>query len=495
MLDEINTRCQLGDDLKVKKSELLRVVGKEYHEKSIEGNIFAGASGKQLLKLFRHDFKTREDGKQLKYDFFQVSEREVPQSYPTASNSVAWKEQNASHPLPPRTRQHVDFTSSSQFFSDVAAGPANKKRKFASDQAAGESQIEETSPISSLLLTTAQVPSPQLSSYWESRDSRKLFAPKLYYDMDCDVRKVVMDRIEKLEMVNSIAADWRTLVDGGDQDDLCSEHDIFMIRHRSMYLACALRKFVDEVSNTSRWTWQQCIQHSIGLMNDIGVESYSHWRPLARWHRRLAYSPKGTFIKSPAPKNCLPPFFIENSDAMDAFKKHGVRILKELSVERMHTYVLETLIPTMMARVEQGIEDTFDNSQGDDELLTPPLLELSQETKSFLQSYRLSKVSIATVVQWMHATGFRYKNRSKHYFVDGHEKAETLAYRPVFTKRYIAHEVHAHRWVQLSLVASKILEAQGSVAKNCGYCYVDPISNVEMVEYHVDAISSKQWRI
>jgi hypothetical protein len=195
LLDEINTRCQLGDDLKVKKSELLRVVGKEYHEKSIEGNIFAGASGKQL-KLFRHDFKTREDGKQLKYDFFQVSEREVPQSYPTASNSVAWKEQNASHPLPPRTRQHVDFTSLSQFFSDVAAGPANKKRKFASDQAAGESQIEESSPISSLLLTTAQVPSPQLSSYWESRDSRKLFAPKLYYDMDCDVRKVVMDQIE-----------------------------------------------------------------------------------------------------------------------------------------------------------------------------------------------------------------------------------------------------------------------------------------------------------
>ncbi|KAI2511205.1 hypothetical protein MHU86_3170 [Fragilaria crotonensis] len=225
-------------------------------------------------------------------------------------------------------------------------------------------------------------------------------------------------------MVNSIAADWRTLVDGGDQEDLCSEHDIFMIRHRSMYLACALRKFVDEASKTSRWTWQQCIEYSIGLMNDVGVESYSHWRPLARWHRRLAYSPKGTFIKSPVPKNCLPPFFIENPDAMDAFRKHGVSILKELSVERMHTYVLETLIPTMMARVERGIEETSDNSQEND-LVTPPVLELSQETKSFLQSYRLSKISIATVVRWMHATGFRYKNRSKHYFVDGHEKAET----------------------------------------------------------------------
>ena len=258
LLDEINTRCQLQDDLKVKKSELLRVVGKEYHEKSIEGNIFVGGGGEQL-KLFRHDFKAREDGKQQKYDFFQVSVKDVPHSYPTASNSVAWKEQNASHPLPPRTRQHVDFTtsSSSQFFSAVP-GPVNtKKRKLASDQA-NKTQIEqETTPTSSLLILTAQEPSPQLSSYWESGDSRKLFAPKLYYGTDCDVRKAVMDRIEKLEMVNSIAADWRTLVDGGDQEDLCSEHDIFMIRHRSMYLACALRKFVDEASKTSRWTWQQ----------------------------------------------------------------------------------------------------------------------------------------------------------------------------------------------------------------------------------------------
>ena len=88
----------------MKRSELLRVVGKEYHEKSIEGNIFVGAGGEQL-KLFRHDFKTREDGKQRKYDFFQVSVRQVPQSYPTATNSVTWKEQNASQLLPPRTHQ------------------------------------------------------------------------------------------------------------------------------------------------------------------------------------------------------------------------------------------------------------------------------------------------------------------------------------------------------------------------------------------------------
>ncbi|KAI2490954.1 hypothetical protein MHU86_23613 [Fragilaria crotonensis] len=480
LVDEINVRCHLEDTVKVKKSELLRVVGKDYHEKSIEGNMFVGASGEQL-KLFRHDFKTREEGKQLKYDFFQVTARVVPESYPTASKSVAWKQQNASQPLPPRTRQHVDFTSAHHFAPSPEAS-ANKKRKaaVACDQLNETLTTNEPPPSS-------EAPIPyMMCSYWASGDSRKLFAPKSIFGIDCDVRKIVLDRIEKLERVVNNAAEWRTLVDGCDQDDLCSEHDIFLIRHRSMYLACSLRKFIDEVTETSRWTWQQCIEHSIGLMNDIGVESYTHWRPLARWHRRLAYSPKGTFFKSPAPKSRLPSFFIENPDAMDAFKKHGVSILKELSVERMHTYVLETLIPTMLARVEKGIEE-INNSQ---ELPSAPV-EMSNETNEYLRSYGLSKLSIATVVRWMHATGFRYRNRGKHYFVDGHEKAETLAYRPIFTKRYIAHEVQAHRWVQLTRAASEMLEAQDLIAKNCAYVYVDPINNVEMMEYHIDAVPSE----
>jgi hypothetical protein len=36
-----------------------------------------------------------------------------------------------------------------------------------------------------------------------------------------------------------------------------------------------------------------------------------------------------------------------------------------------------------------------------------------------------------------------------------------------------------------------MLEAQDLVAKNCGYLYVDPINNVEMMEYHIDAVPSE----
>jgi hypothetical protein len=155
---------------------------------------------------------------------------------------------------------------------------------------------------------------------------------------------------------------------------------------------------------------------------------------------------------------------------MNAFKKYGVSILKELSVERMHTYVLEALIPLMTARLESGIRREIEHDE--QEVLSQRrsasnMEELSHDTT---KDYGLSKVSMATVLRWMHSVGFRYKNRSKHYFVDGHEKPETLAYQPVFTKRYIAHKVQAYRWIhQLSLIASKLLEAQDLAAKNCGY--------------------------
>jgi hypothetical protein len=184
----------------------------------------------------------------------------------------------------------------------------------------------------------------------------------------------------------------------------------------------------------------------------------------------------------------LPPLFIENPDAMDAFKKYGVDNLKDLSVEMMHTYVLETLVPKMMARLESTESDEEEGGHG----LVSSEPQSSEKTKVFLKSYGMDKVSMTTVLNWMNVVGFRYTNRSKHYFLDGHEKLDTLAYRPVFTKRYLAHEVQSHQWIQLTVVASNKLEAQGLVAKGIGYSYLDPTENVDIVEYHVDGIPSER---
>ena len=67
----------------------------------------------------------------------------------------------------------------------------------------------------------------------------------------------------------------------------------------------------------------------------------------------------------------------------------------------------------------------------------------------------------------MHAVGFRYEKREKHYFVDVQERRpETIAYRPISINKYLSFELRTHRWIQITKVDSKLLESNGDIAEN-----------------------------
>lgn len=178
-----------------------------------------------------------------------------------------------------------------------------------------------------------------------------------------------------------------------------------------------------------------------------------------------------------------PHFFVDNPDAMDAFKKDGVANIKDLRVEMMLEFVHHELVPKLIVKRDGCL---FNDEGGDAvgvlaDVVTPTTNEAT------LQSYDLSGLNISTMARWMHACGFRYKKREKHYFVDGHERPETIAYRPVFTMKYLECEIRTHRWLQITLVESNELELKGSITtKNSGFNYVAD-NGIEMVEYHVDA--------
>ena len=78
--------------------------------------------------------------------------------------------------------------------------------------------------------------------------------------------------------------------------------------------------------------------------------------------------------------------------------------------------------------------------------------------------------------------------------MDGHERPETIAYRPIFTNKYLSFELRTHRWIQITKVDSKLLESNGDIAENCGF-YYNTDDGVEMVEYHVDASYKFQDKI
>jgi hypothetical protein len=85
LVDGINKRFHLQDGMELKKTDLLKAVGKVYIEKSSEGNTFIGASDSRRnnnqLRLFRDEFRVHDSTKkpdQQRYEFFQVTARSIP---------------------------------------------------------------------------------------------------------------------------------------------------------------------------------------------------------------------------------------------------------------------------------------------------------------------------------------------------------------------------------------------------------------------------------
>ena len=440
LVDYINERYRLSDETRVDKAALLRGFNKELQDTTAAGNKLIGDGGVEV-RVYRHNFATK---KVRHYFFYATSTGVVPQ-FPTAANSTAWVANSTSNVLPPITRQQVLHLDE----------PAKKKFKAAPVQM----QQEENTYQHTQQDNASWAPT---ITYWDSGDARRIFAPKNVHGSTCLVLQVVFDRIARLDSVNEAHDKWRDVIDGGDENNTCTAADIFAIRQRSMYLSVALKTFVKQVRNLERWTWQKCIEDAIEKMNDIGIEAFSDWKQLSRWHRKLVVSKECTFGKAPEQKDRMPLFFTENPDAMEAFKRYGVQQLKSLSVEVMHSYVHETLIPRLIDNAAQG---TVLNDENEGDLEKPA--EIAPEMKSaFLKRYGLTKLTIQTVARWMHVVGFCYKNRQKHHFVDGHEKPATLAYRPVFTQKYFDYELRAHRWIQITLIEATALENEGKLAKH-----------------------------
>jgi len=439
LLKIIHQLYNIGAEIPIKRGSLLRCINKVCQNTMSTPNQLEMTRENVVITIDVYRREHQANRRKMQFFYFTKPGRHPP-PFAAACHNREWQDDKDF--INQIVLAQASSTSTEIILSPLTE-PANKKQKISGESVAAAVQVVATTESVKVVATTES----GLTSfnYWQSGDARLLFAPKEKYGTTCDVRQVVIERIELLEQVNHKPTSWRLVV-GGEEKDMytCTEHDKFIIRHRSTYLAIALRQFVAMVATsqahgglTKRWTWKDCCNYSIEVMDDIGIHLYANHRTLARWHRRLALHPDDAFSDAPSPKSLLSRFFLDNPDAMDAFKKFGTANLQTLSIEKMHEYVHEHLIPTLIGNLEQGDDDNENEPQ--------QLTTISQETKdAFLETYGLSKVTMSTILRWMHAVGFRYKSRQKHYFVDGHEEPETIAYRPLFTKHYLTYKLDAH---------------------------------------------------
>ena len=78
---------------------------------------------------------------------------------------------------------------------------------------------------------------------------------------------------------------------------------------------------------------------------------------LFQWHCKFALN--RTFFSKPLdPKDArLCCFFLDNPNAMEAFKLHGTQNIKDLRVELMHEFVVDQLVPELVSRLKIEVDD------------------------------------------------------------------------------------------------------------------------------------------
>jgi hypothetical protein len=84
--------------------------------------------------------------------------------------------------------------------------------------------------------------------------------------------------------------------------------------------------------------------------------------------------------------------------------------------------------------------------------------------------YHLSdNPSRSTIWRWLTCCGFKYKLRTKRFFVDTDESTANRRYCKDQTARYLKRERRMHRWYQFTLDKAQEYENEGLLFPGRGY--------------------------
>jgi hypothetical protein len=167
-----------------------------------------------------------------------------------------------------------------------------------------------------------------------------------------------------------------------------------------------------------------------------------------------------------------PPFFEMFSKAAADASSFILENVDHFLVEMLHSEIITKIIPALKKESEDdGIpEDSTEHA--------------------LLSHYSRTPPSYTTVFHWVHYLGFLQDKVKKSYYIDGHEHEHQKKQRSEFTQEYLSHlEPCSHGWVQMSIEKAESIKSSlpaNNQLMATGRKYIDLITGVEWVEFHVD---------
>ena len=331
---------------------------------------------------------------------------------------------------------------------------------------------------------------PNIGFYWYSPEACKLFNPDT--ELHASVRDCLSERIGIFQKSISSSKGWHMCIHGGkiSAEDM-SQYEITKLLAKMRTLKYAYQLALDHMGHIDdkNKTWSECCDSAaLFVSNTFGGWEYpTSGKTIRLWNIDFRYD--NMFVREKRyreKKFNLPPLLLDNPDAVVAIKEHIRKNLDGISVENVHEYIHDKVLPiiagyfldrdvgTRIGKVYEGI--------------------VSISSKEVLKFYGLGNLCLTTVYRWMKILGMKYCERKKNYYVDGHERLDVVQSRWKFVKEYLSKEIYMSRWIQIAYEEASVLEKNKEVSLQSGYHYEAP-DGTKMVEYHVDAHKTFQEKM
>ena len=115
-------------------------------------------------------------------------------------------------------------------------------------------------------------------TYWDSPEALALFCPNNLNNGSA--ADVLEKRIEILKLCQKYDQ-WKLVIHGHDPDNLCSEYDKVIIRHKSLTLLLAYQIALTKMPNK---TWIQCCGNAVRQINSMGITVATSGKTVANYN-------------------------------------------------------------------------------------------------------------------------------------------------------------------------------------------------------------------
>jgi hypothetical protein len=209
---------------------------------------------------------------------------------------------------------------------------------------------------------------------------------------------------------------WKNIISDKETSELCTPHDVFVLRLKARCLAATLSHAL--ILYESTVDFLEICKLGIQTINEIDgcvcdendehdkiMQIYNPRTIMECLHifRRTSSFPNPAVVHQCHWKNKLPAIFQNNPDLHQSLISYARSNLATLSCELIHQYLFSTAIPGIVARVQKETGQEYNAAQ-------------------FLKDNNLTTLSLSTVYGWLGLLGFIYSLSRKSYYIDSHEE-------------------------------------------------------------------------